>query len=359
MTETSTKVHKCPSCGGTMSFAPDLGQLKCNYCGALQAIEALATEIIENNFEQAITEDIDTWSDQDIRSVTCKSCGAQLVFEAHTKAQFCSYCGSSHIEEQAVENAIPPAYLIPFSITDKQAGESFKTWISKRWFAPNDLKKAYENGRLMGTYVPFWTFDSDTGSHYTADRGDHYYVTKTRTVNGKTETYQERHTRWTSVSGSFDHFFDDVLVCASSKIDGSLLNKIDGVDLSKLTGYQPQYLSGFFAERYSIPLKDGWDAGRAVIDRALESEARSLIGGDEVRFLKIHTTYEDITFKHILLPIWISSYTYKEKLFHFLINGQTGFVSGEYPKSPWKIGAAVIAGLAVLYLLYFLISNYA
>jgi Zn finger protein HypA/HybF involved in hydrogenase expression len=352
-----TKVNMCPSCGGKMGYDPELGQLKCAYCGTTQAVEKEQVEIVENSFEAALSEGARSWSDDDIKSVVCKNCGAELIFEAHTSARFCNYCGSSHVSEHETEKTIPPGYLIPFEITEKSAGQRFKVWIGKRWFAPNKLKSSYKNDRILGTYVPYWTFDTQTFNRYTAERGDYYYVTKTRTVNGKTETYQERHTRWTSVSGNYERFFDDVLVGASSKVDQSVLNKVDDFHLDALVSYKPDFLSGFFAERYSIPLEEGWTEGKSIIDRILESEITSEVGGDTIRMLDVQSHYDDLNFKHVLLPLWISSYVYNGKTYNFMINGQTGTVQGAYPKSPIKIALAILAGLVVLGIAYVLISG--
>lgn len=356
MSET-TKVNQCPSCAGKLDYDPETAMLKCQYCGTTVAIEKEETVLVENPFEQALGEGVRSWSEDDIKSVVCKNCGAELIFDVHSKAQFCNYCGSSHVSEHEPERTIPPGYVVPFAITEKQAGESFKTWIKKRWFAPNDLKASYKNNRLLGTYVPYWTFDTQTFNTYTAQRGDYYYVTKTRTVNGKTETYQERHTRWTPVSGDYQRFFDDVLVNASSKVDQKVLDKVDNFHLDGLVNYKSDYLSGFYAERYSIPLEEGWSTGKNSIDRILEAEITREIGGDTVSMLNINTHYDDLKFKHLLLPVWMSSYLYKEKSYNFMINGQTGSVQGEYPKSPLKIALAVIGGLLLLGLGYVLIDG--
>lgn len=340
-----------------MSFSPEISKLKCDYCNHEVSIEEQAAEIIENCLDEALSHEKGTWNDQNVRSVQCQNCGAQLILDAGTQAKFCSYCGSSHIEEQVLEDTIPPAYLIPFQIPAKQAGEQFKTWIKGRWFAPNDLKNAHQTGRLIGTYVPYWTYDADTYSNYTAERGDYYYVTRTRTVDGRTETYQERHTRWHHVSGDYDNFFNDVLVCASNKIDQGLADAVDSFNTANLIPYSPEYLSGFLAERYSVALKDGWSVGQQEMDMGIRNAVTNKIGGDEVRFLNIHTRYQDVTFKHVLLPIWISSYAYKDKTFHFLINAQTGRVAGEYPKSIIKITLAVIAAAILIFCLYMLYQN--
>lgn len=338
----------CPSCGGNMVFNPESGTLKCPYCSAEKEVGGDNAEIVERCFESALAEGVRTWDEDDIKSIRCKNCGAEIIFNPSVQAQFCNYCGSSHITVQETEKTIPPNYLVPFGVSEKSAGEHFKKWIGNKWLAPNDLKNSYKKNRILGTYVPYWTYDSNTYSYYTAQRGDYYYVTKTRTVNGKTETYQERRTRWTPVSGNYSEFFDDVLVTASDKVNRDMIGKIEPFNLTELKGYSPNYLSGFYAERYSVPLKDGWEYGQNEIDGEIKQKITRKIGGDQVRFLNVKTQYEDITFKHILLPVWMSSFNYKSESYNFMVNGQTGSVAGEYPKSPIKIAIIIIIILAII-----------
>ncbi len=352
-----SNVHKCPSCGGLLVYDPESECLECEYCNHSVDIEKLAVSIVENCFQSAMSDGMRSWSEDDIQSVRCQNCGAELIFGTHTKAQFCAYCGSSHIKVHDNEKTIPPGYLIPFKIPEKQAYQGFKTWIQKRWFAPSNLKTSYKDNRLIGTYIPYWTYDTQTQSFYSAQRGDYYYVTRTRVVNGKTETYQERKTRWTPVSGQYDLFFDDVLVCASQEIGKETYKDLTNYGLSDIEVYQSHYLSGFMAERYSVSLEDGWEQGKRFVDARLNTDIRQRIGGDEISGLRIHTTYDNITYKHILLPMWLSSYMYNQKTYRFMINGQSGKVSGQYPKSALKITLAVMLAMAVLMLLYVVISN--
>jgi len=53
-----------------------------------------------------------------------------------------------------------------------------------------------------------------------------------------------------------------------------------------------------------------------------------------------------VTFKHILLPVWLAAYKYRGRTYRFVVNARTGRVQGERPWSAWKI--AVAAGLGVL-----------
>lgn len=348
----------CASCGGKMKYNPEGANLKCSHCDSTRDIMAENGQIIELSFESALKEDLSTWDEAEVQSFSCKNCGAEVIFEAHSQAKFCNYCGSSYISLHETQKTIPPHYLVPFKV-DQQEGEAkFKQWISKRWFAPNDLKKEYNNHQLLGTYIPYWTYDTHTYSYYTAERGDYYYVTQTRIVDGKTQTYQERKIRWTHVRGDYPRFFDDVLIRASNKVDELMLKKIEPFNLTALVAYKPEYLSGFFAERYSISLEDGWTFGIRIVDDSLKSEITGKIGGDQVRFLNVDTAYNAITYKHILLPIWLSSYQYQSKLYHFMVNGQNGIVHGDFPKSPWKIAGAILLTLTIILIIaYFAMQN--
>jgi hypothetical protein len=82
--------------------------------------------------------------------------------------------------------------------------------------------------------------------------------------------------------------------------------------------------------------------------REIEQSIRRDIGGDEQRILTTHSKYDQVTFKHVLLPVWISSYRYKNKVFRFLVNGQSGKVKGERPYSIMKILGLILAVAAVV-----------
>ena len=64
--------------------------------------------------------------------------------------------------------------------------------------------------------------------------------------------------------------------------------------------------------------------------------------------------YSAITFKHLLLPVWISAYRFQDKIYQVLVNARTGEVQGARPYSPWKIVGLVVllvlVGLVLLYL---------
>lgn len=340
----------CSSCGGPMLFDADTQQLKCAYCGRLQDIEADGSAPIEHALDGDEDGAPTDWGLEQV-AVRCGSCGGESLIPAQQTAAICPFCGSPKVLPHAQEQLIRPESLIPFRIDRDDAAASFRAWKKKRWFLPNAFKKENTAVQLSGIYIPYWTYDADTASSYSARRGDYHYrsVTRTRVVDGKTQTYTEteRYTVWRSVSGRYDRFFNDVLIPASGHYDAQLLDRLGNFRLDGLLGYKPDYLSGYIAERYSVGRDQGWERARRRIDAMLEDDIRSEIGGDEISGLTIGTQVAGRTYKHLLLPVWNAAYTYRGKPFRFMVNGQTGLVSGEAPRSPWKIGFFTLACLAV------------
>ena len=254
--------------------------------------------------------------------------------------------------DTGTQRHIKPQAVIPFALTEPEARKAMIAWMGRLWFAPGTLLEYARKGRAMnGVYIPFWTFDAATASRYSGQRGEYYYETRTVTVrvNGRTEQRQEqvRHTRWYPASGRVSRDFDDVLLMASQSLPPRLGNELTPWDLGKLVPYSPEYLAGFQAEGYTIPLVDGHAEARDRMADVIRSDVRRAIGGDEQRISDIDTGWTDETFKHILLPVWMAAYKYNGKSYRFVVNGQTGEVQGERPWSIWKIAFAVILVLAL------------
>lgn len=334
----------CPQCGGQMQFDTDSQKLKCRYCGNEQQIgdggELREPEEHPLDFSK-IGEDASKDWGMSQQMIKCGNCGGEMLLPASQTASVCAFCGSPQVLPQGDPGSIRPESVIPFHLSREQAAQAFNAWRKKKWFLPNAFKKRSVNSNLNGIYVPFWTFDSQTRSSYSAEVGVYHYrqEVRTRVVNGKTETYTEtvRYTVWHWTNGTYGRFFNDVLVPASGHYDEALLRKMSNFRLDQLIPYSPEYLSGFIAERYTVPLDQGWNRAKAYVDGQLESEIKSEIGGDEIRHLSIDTRYSGQTYKHILLPVWNATYMYRNETYRYMVNGETGTVSGRVPRSPWKI----------------------
>jgi len=179
-------------------------------------------------------------------------------------------------------------------------------------------------------------------------------------VNGKTQhrTRRVRKTRWYNVSGTVWESFNDVLVLASRSLPRKYTAKLEPWDLGNLEVYQDEYLSGFRAESYQVGLDEGFERAREIMDEQIRVLIRRDIGGDEQRISSVNTQHDNVTFKHVLLPIWISAYRYNKQVYRFLVNGRTGELQGERPWSWIKIALTVMAVLAAGTAVVFLIQRY-
>ena len=348
------RVFPCEKCGADLEFHIGQQDLKCPFCGHEKLIELTAdTDIAEQDFN-AILAKVREWRElsgentNDGQSeVRCSGCGANVVFVGSLTSSECPYCGAP-IQRDKVHDSpkrIPVHGILSFQVEKEKARVNLSDWVRSRWFAPNEFLKRGVEGRFNGVYLPFWTYDSMTFSRYWGERGDHYTVTVTDSNN---QTRTETRTRWTSVSGSHQRFFDDVLVLATKGMSRELMDSLEPWPLTELQSFSQAMLAGFMARTYEVELVEGFPIAQKRIDAGIASDVRGLIGGDEQRVTEIKTRYDAITFKHLLLPVWLLAYRYNDKSFQVLVNAVTGEVQGERPYSFWKITLTVLSVLAVV-----------
>ena len=354
------KQIKCKDCGAVLTFEPGTENLKCQYCGAENKIEAsIDNAFKEVDFFSFLENTIGSSEKIDITNVKCAFCGATTTLKPNITADDCPYCGHALVVSNGTTSKIiKPQGVLPFAIKKEDALQRYREWVKSLWFAPNDLKKyADTTDKLVGIYMPYFTFDSNTFNKYLGARGDYYYTTESYTdvVDGKsvTKTRQVRHTRWTTVSGKLDVNFDDMLVPASQSLPLKYIELLEPWDLKSLVDYNDSYLSGFKAESYQLELKDAFEYAKDKMKTEINKQVRMVIGGDEQRVDDLNTNYSDVSFKYILLPLWISAFQYNNKPFRFLINARTGEVQGERPYSVIKIVSLAILVLVILLLIIF------
>lgn len=351
----------CDACGSDLRFDPGDNQLICDHCGNIQEISENGPwtgAIRELDFRKGVNAQLAAEDIEETRVVTCPNCGAQTEFDSDLHAAECPFCATPVVTDTGTHRHIKPRGLLPFHMEETQAREAVTDWLGSLWFAPNGLTEYARKGRKMnGIYVPYWTFDADTKSRYTGQRGTHYYETRTVMRDGKRKQVRVRKTRWRNVSGRVARFFDDVLVLASKSLPKKYTDALEPWDLSALEPYKPEYLAGFRAEGYQVELVDGFDEARAYMDRMIRRDIKYDIGGDDQRIGSVNTDIADVTFKHILLPVWLAAYKYRGKTYRFVVNGRTGRVQGERPYSAWKIAFAVIIGLILALIAGVVIAN--
>lgn len=342
---------KCPNCGATLKFDPAAGKLRCEFCEYEEEIENALNEAGEQKtaderdlFSEANTQGYD-WGAKN-KVVICKSCGAESIYDELQIADVCPYCGSNHVLEASEDvKTLAPGGVVPFKINDREAGSRFTKWIKGKFFCPRKAKLSARPEAFKGVYLPYWTYDADTQSRYSARYGIDREV---KDKDGRTRT----ETDWYTTGGNHQQFFDDVLVFGSKRYEKDLMSRIEPFDTAANVAYQPKYLEGYTAERYSIGLQDGWntatDKMRSEIEHAIRSEVSDRFHADRVDSVKFDTKYSKTTYKYLLLPVWMSAFTYKNKVYRFLVNGQTGKVGGKTPVSALRVILTIAAIVAVI-----------
>jgi len=354
----------CKSCGAILHYEPGTHQLKCDHCGSTNEISSESDdhEIKAFNYDEFLDSIQNAQISDSLQSVKCNNCGSVTVLAQNVTAGKCSFCASPLVIDLSTDQRyVKPHYVLPFVITQEQAKQEFKQWLKQLSFAPADLIQQADSSSgspLDGVYLPYWVYDVDAITNYNGERGVYYWETETyfETVDGEEQemTREVRRTSWFPVFGTVTNFFRNIVIPASKSLPVKTVNKLGGWDFNKLENYDERYVSGFRSETYQVTPEEGLGLAQASLAPEINRTIRMDIGGDEQQIMNSSTELQDINIKYILLPVWISSYTYKNKPFQFTINACTGQVSGARPWSPGKIIMWVVIILAIIAgLIYF------
>jgi LSD1 subclass zinc finger protein len=345
----------CTGCGAKLEFAPGTSSLKCPYCGAQNSIAEASTaqkaQALERlDFLAYLKDKAGNEPQLERQTVKCQGCGAAVQLPPNVTAERCPFCAGPLVAANAyAHRTIQPRAVAPFVVKESAARQSFKQWLSGLWFAPNALKQAaHAESGIKGVYLPYWTYDANSQSPYTGERGQVYFEEERYTEDGREKVRQVERVRWYPVSGEVKVQFTDVLVAASGSVPANFVNGLAPWRLDLLTPYNDDFVTGFTVEAYQTGLEPGFGIAQRQMEIGIREAICRDIGGDRQRIVSMAPQYFDIAFKHVLMPIWLSSYRYADKTYRFVVNGQTGSVQGERPWSVWKIVGAALVLIVIL-----------
>lgn len=350
------KQFTCEQCGAILSYAPGSTELVCSYCGHRNAIAEAPVAVAEQPLAPALRSAAGEPPPTDPIPAKCGSCGADFAFDPPRFAGACPFCGQPVVAEPGPFRRQRPNGMLPFLIGEREARRLVDDWLKSLWFAPSGLKRqARGPGRLHGTYLPYWTFDSDTRTRYAGRRGDVYYVTQyvDAIVDGRRvrQAVQVPKIRWSPVRGEVARQFDDVLVLAGTTLPTHLVEALEPWDLDGMRPFTLDYASGFEAELYQLPVDQGFDRAQAIMRATIAVDIRHDIGGDQQVIERMEVEHGSPSFKQVLLPVWVAAFQFLGRPYSFVVNGRTGEVHGERPWSFWKIAGAVLLALILLLIL--------
>lgn len=356
---------KCPNCGSQLKYDTKTKQLKCISCSSLFDIESFKKgdldeeerdyfEVLRELMKNKVTKEV-------VSSLRCENCGAMLRHDENTTSIVCPFCASSHIvETNFEEDIIPITGIIPFNIDKAECNLKFHKWIGGKLFAPSKFKNSNFVLDIHPLYLPFWTFDIDCYTKYSARRGDREYVTiRTTDAQGNTITKRECRMDWSTRSGTCHNSFDDLVVLAcKNQSNRYYIERVCKFNFNVMEKFNPKFLIGYPSEKISIPVRDGFLKAKDSIKPEIERTIKRHVGGDEVKILSYSTTYEDVTFKQVLMPIYNGIYDYNGRKYSFAMNGQTGEFEGGYPISGLRVFIFVVIIVLVISLVGYLSFYY-
>lgn len=349
-----TRTYPCPQCGANLAYDPGHDQLLCLSCGHGEALTTPQGPVAKRDLRKAMQELAQrvaadgTQGPQSLtREVVCQNCGGRTSFTGTLTATRCPYCATpiQRNDLQQAPERLPIDGVLPFQIDEQTAHANVMKWINSRWFAPREFKTYRQVGSFTSIYLSYFSYDAQTVTDYTGQRGEHYTVT----VGSGKDQHTEVRTRWWPVSGQVANSFHDVLEPANTGLDERKIVALDPWPIPTARPYSPQYVAGHLSRTYDEDAQDRFEGGaRRQIDTEIDSTIRRDIGGDEQRVGHVSTSYLSLTFAQLLLPVWLLTVTFEGKPFQVFINGVTGEVQGRRPWSKVKITAAVIAALIVI-----------
>ena len=303
---------RCKNCGGNVVYSPEKHEMFCPFCDSEKSEERA------EGSSPAMT--------------VCPNCGGEIPVEEHTSATQCPYCDSYLIFNERVEGVYEPKVIIPFQLGKETCKKSIREKFKKNLFAPTDFLSEVRLNGMQGVYVPYWLYNYDT---HCVCEGD---GVKVRTwTSGNTQYTETSHYR---IDRDMDIKFRRIPVDASEKMPDDVMDLMEPYNYKMLTEFKPEYMSGFYAEKYNAGSEVTENRARKKMDKdAAAMLQQSYSGYNSVSTVRQEVQVRDSDAEYGLLPVWKYLYTYDGKEYPFYVNGQTGRIVGEAPVSKKKVWA--------------------
>ncbi len=333
--------QKCLGCGGDLIFSPEKQALFCKNCKSLQNINA-KNEFIKIDYNEENIEDVKPIT----KSCNCPNCGANIDTQNGEISKICPYCENSFVLSLNEINGLKPNGIIPFNFDKEKAKEYYKKGVKKKYFLPNAFKKSPNLDKITGTYVPCFSFDADTDSTYNG----RLRIQETRTNNGQTQTY----TRYKNIAGERSYNFENVIIESSKLTNQDSFDQIKPFlfDSTTIYEYSEDFLRGYVVESYDNNLKNCKILSENYINSQIRERILSAYHYSSVDYLDVRTKFSNYKYSYVLLPVYFIEFKYKNKDYKTYINGQTGKVGDDLPKSKVKIFFSVFAVILFIALVF-------
>ncbi len=344
MSSSGTMDHKCQHCGAVLKFNPHGQNWVCEYCKSEYNKAEIDAYEASRGVEKLTSESEKVKLEKDLNGMdiySCPNCGAQIVADENTSATFCVYCKSTAILKNKLIGEFNPSEVIPFHKTREDAILAFKKLGKGKPLMPKEFSNHKNIDDMRGVYIPFWLYDYNVNGNIVADAkrirswvsGGYRYT--------KTDTYR--------VDRAGNMRFNKVPVDGSTHFDNSVMNSIEPFDYNGLVEFSPSYLSGFLAEKYDVDS----ETAKTEALRRTQNSTTDILRSDVIGYTSVVVTGANHNVnlnksEYVLLPVWLLNIKYKDKLYTFAMNGQTGKLIGDIPVDKKKAVLYWILGFAVI-----------
>jgi DNA-directed RNA polymerase subunit RPC12/RpoP len=346
----------CPQCRATTAYSVADGGLRCAHCGyyeppAKPMVGKGAQEFEFTVETMAVASQAHGWGETR-QELQCQNCNARATLPPGRLTHTCPFCGSNRVVQQdAPQDVLRPRFLIPFKVEADACRPIAEKWLGSSWMTPKSLKQSTVAG-FIGIYMPYWTFDTVTEADWKAEVGHQetrrHYDAASKSWKSHTVTV------WRWESGHAREFFDDLLVPGTARLSRVLLSNLQNYDTHELVAYEPQYLAGFLAQAYDVPLEKAWEEGRETMRAATRDACHRQASTSQIRNFSMALDFSEESWRYVLAPVYMAVYQYDNQPYQVMINGQTGAIAGQRPvdwNKVWLAAAGLVAPGALLCLL--------
>jgi len=344
--------EKCLGCGASIKYNSKLKKFICDYCHSEFTIDDLKKHKEKMQKDDKLTREFNKM--QDMEGYVCQNCGAEIISLDNISSTSCLYCRSSAIIKNRLTGIYKPDSIIPFKYTKEDAINEFINKCKGRLLIPRGFKDIKNIQEMEGLYVPFWLYDCENDAYLKCDG--------TRVTTWMDSRYVYTKTDYYKVERGGVLSFESVPNDAATRFDDKIMNSIEPFDYREMVDFNTSYLAGFLSEKYDVESADAYkNASIRIKDDSknyLRSEMRgysSLINKEEKNDLKVNKT------KYVFLPVYVLNIKYKEKIYHFAMNGQTKKMVGEIPVSTSKLILLIVITFVVSFAVvigFFLMMGY-
>ncbi len=346
----STVTYKCPNCGAGLIFDAEKQTFVCEFCiSSFTEAELDQTDAAERAAK--IEAENEEFSAQ-INEYTCESCGAQIIAEKNTVADFCYYCHNPIVLSREMTGSQKPSKIIPFKFNKEEAKNIFLRYAKKRWFLPNNYFSPEQSDKISGVYYPFWVVDADTSSSM------HATGRKVRTWRSGDYRYTE--TSIYNVQRAGEIHFEDISASAISNEDKEMLEGVLPYPTAEHIDFSIPYLQGFTAKKRDIEREALAEEIRGRMNEYSDTLLRGTVnnGYTSLETNNLNLGMKSCHWEYTLFPLWILNYQRKGKNYTYAMNGSTGKIYGRLPISIPKLGFLFGAVGVLTWLLSFLIGGF-